>query len=479
MVATLESNQYELAAEDKGSNKRLRPLMQFALIVGPFMAMIDSSVVNIAIPVIDKSFNAPLSEAQWVASAYLLSLGAFLVISPYVSKKYGPIRPYSVSLGGFTVFSLVCAFSPSISFLIGARIAQGAFGSLMVPLAMDLLFGESKGRERISPLIGIVLFLAPAIGPTLGGALIQIFGWPSIFLINVPVGVVAVTIIARSKEFIKKNSRIVGKFDFVGSTIFGIGIAAMLYGSSRGTSVGWSSIDTVLPLLIGTVLMVVYYFWAKIKENPSVNLRIIRNSKRATSLTVSILANVVLFSAIFLIPVFVELVDGLSPLEAGLILLPQGITTGFGTIIGEYWSRRGNKQSIVRIGMIVLTASTVPLAFLTASSSSLLLSAILCGRGIALGLTIQPLLYQILSGLSPSDVPDGNTLFNVAERISGAFGISLLASFFESREKYYASSQKIFSASKAGILAFHETIIILIILSVVGVMVSVFTNKFD
>lgn len=463
-----------------GSQKvknRLSPLMQFALIAGPFMVMIDSSVVNVAIPVISKSFNSSISAVQWVTSAYLLSLGAFLVFSPYASKKFGPLRPYSFSLGAFTAFSLLCALSPSLNVLIFARIAQGASGALMVPLAMDILFGESEGTERISPLIGFVLFLAPAVGPSLGGALIQTFGWHAIFLINIPVGASAVSIVLTNKELKFHLMKVEQRFDYMGSVIFGAGIALLLYGSSEGTAVGWTSKFTLVSILLGILLTLAYIVWASRKQNPSVNLRIVKNPGRALSLVIGIIANTVLFSAIFLIPVFVELVRGASALSAGLVLLPQGITTGIGTVIGNEWSKRGDKRTIVITGMVVLTISTVPLAFITSSSSLLLLSLILCGRGIALGLTVQPLLYKIIGGLSLSDIPDGNALFNVAERISGAFGISILATFFESEEKYYTVSHRVSGLSQAGSLAFHETMLILIVLSSIGLIMTLFMKR--
>ncbi len=463
---------FEVGGNSSEPVKKLSALMQFALIVGPFMAMIDSSVVNVAIPVISKSFSAPISTVQWVSSAYFLSMGAFLVFSPYASKRFGPILPYSISLGGFTFFSLMSALSPSLDILIVARIAQGAFGSLMVPLAMDLLFGASKGRERISPLIGIVLFLAPALGPTLGGGLIQYFGWPSVFLINVPIGIAGTSIAIRGRgiaqpSFIKRH-----RFDFIGSAIFGSGIGLLLYGSSQMISIGLRSDSTKIPIVAGLVLMLVYGLWTRGRESPSVNLKVVQDLKSAISLTISILANIVLFSALFLIPVFVELVKGSSALTAGLILLPQGITTGMGTILGEYWSKRVDNRMIVVAGMAILTISTLPLVFISSQSSNILLSLILCGRGVALGLTIQPLLYQILGRLEPLDIPDGSTLFNVAERIGGAFGISVLASLFESQEIYYLMNSKASTVAIAGTLAFHDIMLILVAISVVGLILA-------
>ena len=155
------------------------------------MSMIDSNVVNVALPVMMTDFHSPLASAQWVLSGYLLALGAVLVSSAFLSKRFGANRVYLVSILGFTGASGLCALSPNLEFLIFARVLQGALGALLVPLAMDMLLGKGSATRQISPVFGMMLFLAPALGPTLGGALISVAGWPSVFLINIPIGLVS------------------------------------------------------------------------------------------------------------------------------------------------------------------------------------------------------------------------------------------------------------------------------------------------
>lgn len=163
-----------------------RPLSLAAMIgllAGPFLSMVDSDVVNVALPNISEQLHASLEETQWIVSGYLLALAAALAITAYLAKRFGTRRVYLVSLLGFMLASLLCALAPNIGFLIAARAVQGALGGPLIPLAMNILIGgERSALSRGATVAGIVLFLGPAIGPSIGGLLISAWGWPLIFL---------------------------------------------------------------------------------------------------------------------------------------------------------------------------------------------------------------------------------------------------------------------------------------------------------
>src|SRR5262249_29107232 len=168
---------------------RLSLAAQVGLLAGPFLSMVDSNIVNVALPDIVGQLHTTLDTAQWIISGYLLSLTALLVTSAYLGKRFGTRRVYLLSLLGFTVASALCAVAPSIGFLIALRSAQGALGAPLVPLAMNMMLGDAETTKEFPPAVGIVLFLGPALGPTLGGLLIHLAGWPLVFLINVPFGI--------------------------------------------------------------------------------------------------------------------------------------------------------------------------------------------------------------------------------------------------------------------------------------------------
>jgi EmrB/QacA subfamily drug resistance transporter len=491
----------------------LKPIIQFGLISGPFLSMVDSSVVNIALPVISSGFNSSLSSAQWILSGYLLALAAFLPVSAFLSKRFGARKVYFWSIVGFTTSSFLCALSPNLSSLIVTRVLQGALGAPLVPVAMDMLFrkgvvpgvsNQSSSEAQLSPLLGMVLFLAPALGPTLGGFLIGFFSWPSIFLINIPIGIVAGLTVQRYRHELdekNKGSSII-IFDFPGSILLSLGLVLAIYGATEAPLIGWLSIQTLPFILVGFFLLAAYVIWALKRQNPAVNIKLIRHAQTALSLGISILASIVLFGVLFLLPVFMESFQGLSSLVTGLALLPQGLVTGVGTVFSSKLSGKLGTRFTVGLGMGILTITTAALLFLNTSTSVYVTAAILSGRGLALGLTIQPLLLATVGSLPREEVSDGNTLFNILERLGGTIGVSLLSTVFSLREQVrigqvlaitgiirsqlpsgLGDSSSFLSSlppaiqvelTKAAVGGFHDTIALMSLVSLVGLGLALF-----
>ncbi len=320
----------------KGAGGAIDRLLLLALLVGPFLTMLDSSVVNVALPDIANTFNSSLTDVQWVLSGYLLSLAAVLVASAFLSKRFGASKVYLISLIGFTLASASCALAPSLTVLIISRALQGAFGAPLVPLAMDILFsGQRSGERKIPIAFGLILFLAPAIGPTVGGILINSVGWPYVFLINVPIGIATAVLLLfnhkmRDLDKIDKKTT----FDIVGTVMLAGGLVLTLYGSSEGASGGWTSMSSLPFLLTGVVLIFAYLGWALVKPKPAVDLKLLRNFGTVLPLLISVITSIILASVLFLMPVVMESIQGYSAMDTGLALLPQGVVMGVGSVVG-------------------------------------------------------------------------------------------------------------------------------------------------
>lgn len=461
---------------EQSATRSLSLAAQFGLIAGPFLSMVDSNVVNVALPVMLTDFRTTLSAVQWVLSAYLLASGASLVASPYLSKRFGPGRVYLLSLLGFTLASGLCAASPSLGSLILARVLQGALGAVMVPLAMDMLLGKGGSSRQISPAFGVILFLAPALGPTLGGVLISIAGWPSVFLINVPLGILSAVAIGRGIGRKPSDPAPSPGFDIAGAFLLAAAVVLSLYGATEGQTIGWTSVESLPFWACGLFLLACYGWWATHKRHPAVNLKLLRSAQTVLALAVITVAATVLFAMLFLLPVFTESIQGISTVSTGLILLPQGVVTGLGSWIGDKLSRERSERSIrltTLAGMGILTAMTGALFLIQIGTSDWVIAAILSGRGLALGLTIQPLLYATIGRLDERDVPDGNTLFNVMDRLGGSVGISLLASFFQSREQVYsAAATTTAELAEASFHGFQDTVLCLTAVSLSGFLLA-------
>jgi EmrB/QacA subfamily drug resistance transporter len=480
------------------SRSSMAAATQAGLLAGPFLSMLDSNIVTVALPDIALQLHSPLETAQWIVSGYPLALAAVLAARAYLAKRFGTSRVYLASLLGFTLASALCALAPTMGLLIAARALQGALGAPLVPLAMGMLLGQGGAARQMPPAAGIVLFLAPAIGPTAGGLLLHVGCWPLIFLINVPFGLLGAFGIWRLVRG-KPASRQPGThFDIIGLLLLSGGLVLAIYGATQGAQFGWTTLSSWPYLAGGLGLLALYVVWASCHAHPAVDLKVLWHPQPALAVGFSALVAIVLFVMLFLIPVFLERVQGFSPLVAGLTLLPQGLVTGVGTVLGNRLAaRRGTRLSAV-LGMAILTVSTVALFAVQIATPAWVTALILSGRGLALGLTLQPLLNTLMGSLPPEQVPDGNTLFNVAQRLGGSIGIPLLATFFALREQVRlqealqalgfsssvigqgggASALAHLPASvqahlaQAAVTGFHDTIWLLVLLSGVGLLLA-------
>jgi len=410
---------------------RLGPLVQYALLAGPLLSMLDSSIVNVAVEPIARELHASLTTVQWTVSGYLLALGAGLAGTAYLARRFGTRPVYQVSVIAFTLASALCALAPEAGVLVAARVMQGLVAAPLVPLAMSMLLGRGTGAARsISPLAGIMLFLGPALGPTVGGALIGAGGWRAIFLINVPLGALAALAVRFVPAALAPGRTPGARFDLPGLVLLAAGLTGLLFGASQGSASGWTSPVTLAPLTTGAASLAGYVGWALRRDQPALDLSLARQPGPALSMALCALASVVTWAAVFLLPVFVQSVQGRSALAAGLTLLPQGLITGLSTVLAPRLLTRLTVRVTVLTGFAVLAVASLGLLLVGAATPLWLIALILAGRSVSIGLVINPLLQALTEPLRPEQLGDANTLFNTWQRMAGSFGIGLLAALY-------------------------------------------------
>jgi EmrB/QacA subfamily drug resistance transporter len=426
------------AGGDAGSGQALgsragrsAAVVQYALLAGPLLSMIDSSIVTVAAAPIARELHASLAAVQWTVSGYLLALGTGLAGTAYLARRHGTVPVYRVSLAAFTTASALCALAPGIGALIAFRAIQGLVAAPLVPLAMSMLLGKGGRARSISVAAGIMLFAAPALGPTVGGALIGAAGWRLIFAVNVPFGVFAVWASRRLRGQSAGPVRDDGGFDLPGLLLLGAGVTLVLLGTSQGGTDGWGSAACLAPLTTGAALLLVYWRWAAGRPRPALDLSLLREATPALSMGLCALAAVVTWTAVFLLPVFVQTVQGRSALAAGIAMAPQGIVTGLSTAVGQRGLlSRFTVRATVCAGFGCLGVASLLLLTVSAGTPLWLIAVILAVRSASVGLVITPLITALTGPLPPDRIGDASTLFNVIERIGGSFGIGLLASLY-------------------------------------------------
>ncbi|KQY44561.1 DHA2 family efflux MFS transporter permease subunit [Cellulomonas sp. Root137] len=406
----------------------LGSVARFGLLVGPVLSMLDSSVVNVAVPVIADDLGAGLREVQWVVSGYLLALGLSLAATSYLARRFGTLRVYTVSAVAFVVVSAGCALAPSVGVLIGLRVAQGLAGAPLVPLALSILLGSAGARRSAIPVsAALVLFLAPALGPTLGGLLLVGGHWEWIFLVNAPIGALGVAALLRVPRGVGSPADPHVRFDPAAFAVLATGLVLALFGAVEGTASGWAAFESGGSLVAGLALLATYMLWAPHRPHPPVDLAMVRERRAALGLGLQVICSVVAFGTVFLMPVFTESVQGHTAMQTGLALLPQGVLMGVGTWAGQRLAPRVPLRTLVTGGFVGLAAASLLLLTLELSTPLWVVAAILSGRAVAVGLVTTPLLVAMLAPLTESQLADGNTLFSIVQRVGGSVGVSLLA----------------------------------------------------
>jgi EmrB/QacA subfamily drug resistance transporter len=437
---------------------RLPPLVLLALLAGPLLSMVDGNVVNVAVPDIVRELHTTLTSVQWVVSGYLLALAATLPATSWLAKRFGTTRVYAVSLAAFTAASLACSIAVNVPELIAFRVVQGMAAAPLVPLAMNLIFGSGTDRDRFPVSAGLVLFLGPALGPTVGGLLVTAWRWPLIFLVNVPIGFAALAALPSLRRHgITSTADRTARFDPLGLALLSAGLTLALYGTSQGPAHGWLSARSLPYWLAGLVLVAGYTGWALRRPHPAVDLRLLRRGQSGLAVWLCVLTSVALFSVLFLLPILVQDLQRHGALASGLVLLPQGIVMGLSTRLGQ---RLGASRAGVVAGLAAVVVTTALLLLVTVDTPLWITALILAGRGLGLGLVIQPLLTGLVEGLPPVELADANTLFNVGQRLGGSVGVSLLATYFSLRA----------TARGSALAGFHDTIAIAVGVGVVALL---------
>ncbi|WP_130780601.1 MFS transporter, partial [Cellulomonas biazotea] len=315
-----------------------------------------------------------------------------------------------------------------VGVLIALRAAQGLAGAPLVPLALSILLGGAGARGGTIPVsAALVLFLAPALGPSLGGLLLAGGDWEWIFLVNVPVGVLGVAALVRVPRGVGSPPDPGARFDPAAFAVLAVGLVLALFGAFEATASGWGSVDAAGSLVAGLLLLVVYVLWAPRRAHPPVDLAMVRTRPAALGLGLQVVCSVVAFGTVFLMPVFTESVQGHTAVQTGVALLPQGVLMGVGTWAGQRLAARVPLRTLVTGGFVGLAGASLLLLTLDLSTPLWVVATILSGRALAVGLVTTPLLVALLAPLAEHQLADGNTLFSIVQRVGGSVGVSVLA----------------------------------------------------
>lgn len=410
-----------------GADRRWKILI--AIVAGVFMVILDATVVNVALKTLGSAFNAETGQVQLVVSVYTLALGVATPLAGYLAGRFGTKRSYLSGLALFVAGSVLCGLAPSLPLLVAARVLQGIGGGMALPLGTAQLFRAFPPESRGSALgiFGVALVVAPASGPIIGGALSDAGLWRFIFFLNIPIGLVGLTL---ANAFLPADT--LGrapKLDIPGFLLAAVGSSALLAAASRTRSGALGAVDpeTIGLGLAGLAALIVFVFVELRTAEPLLDLRLFKRRTFAIGNVIGWVASLALFGTTFLLPLYLQIVRGRSALDTGLILLPQALIAGFFSPIAGKLTDRFGARTLSIAGFAILTISSLSLTFLDGSTAMELVVAAMAFRGLAFALTHQVAQVIALQDVSGPKMAVGSSILTSARQVTQAMGVAVLA----------------------------------------------------
>jgi EmrB/QacA subfamily drug resistance transporter len=403
-------------------------LVATAFIFGLFIDVLDATIVNVALPTLGREFQVGNDTLEWVVTGYLLSLAVWIPASGWIGDRFGTKRIFLLALGVFLVGSALCGLAWSVESLIAFRILQGIGGGMLTPVGTAMVFRAFPLAERAkgATIIAIPAVLAPVVGPVLGGWLVDTVGWRWIFYVNIPVGLVGLAFAALYlREHAEERP---GRFDPWGFALAGAALGLLLYALSQVPEAGWQA-PRVLVTGIGGLLCSVALVWVELRRaEPMLDLRLFRDRMFRGANMTNVLATAGLMGMLFLVPLFLQQLRGLSALESGLTSFPQALgLVSIMPLAGWLYARVGPRRLIV-VGLMGATLTAALFVLVDLDTDLWWIRAILYLRGLCFGLALLPLQTTTFATIRLADTGRASALFSSARQVASSLGVALLAS---------------------------------------------------
>lgn len=410
-------------------------MVVIAVLLGAFTMILNNSMLNPAIPYFQETFNADAVSVGWIITIFMVAMGMTMPLTGYLSEKLGKKMLFISGLAMFVLASLCGSMAWSLASVIFFRALQGIAGGVMMPLAMALIFEvfPRNERGRAMGIWGIAAMLAPTIGPTLGGFIIEKATWPFLFLANVPTGILGIII---SAKYLKSPSRNPDrKFDFKGFVAVTVGVGAILIALGQMQVISQLTDPfNLLLLAVGLISLFLFGWIEKRAHQPLLNLSLFRIPVYSLAVWISSIGTVGLFTSIFLLPFLIQNVYGYNAIVTGLVLLPSAAFTGiFMNIGGRVLDKRG-PSVVVPVGLAISAVMMFLLFNIDLYTPLWIIVVLMMLRGTGMGLTNMPATTTGMNSIPESMVAQGSAMNNVIRRMSSAMGVVFVSIFFQVRK---------------------------------------------
>lgn len=429
-------------------------LVAVAFMAGLFMDLMDVTIVNVALPTLGRDFGATPEALEWVVTAYLMSLAIWIPASGWISDRFGSKWTFMFALVVFTAGSALCGLAWSVESLIAFRVLQGVGGGMMTPVGTAMLFRAfpPAERARASAVVTVPTAIAPALGPVLGGWLVDNESWRWIFYVNVPVGLAT---LAFALIFLREHKEpAAGRFDVWGFICSGGALALVLYALSQAPVHGWMSIRVVVSGLTGVVLFGILVALELRRHDPMMHLRLFGDRMfRYANLTM-FMAYALMLGILFLLPLYLQQLRGLSALASGLTTFPQALGMLLMVPVTSRLYPRVGPRRMLTIALSGATVTSVLFLLVDLGTNLWWIRAIMFLRGISMSFALVAAQAAAFASIPSEETGRASSLFNTNRQIAASIGVAVMATFL---------------GEHLSVVAFHHAVTAAIVFGLLGI----------
>lgn len=409
----------------------------FAVALGALLEIIDTSIVNVALTDMATSLDATIAETSWIVSSYAVANVIILPLSAWLGHRFGQKRYFLFSLVGFVGASVLCGLSTSLPMLIIARVLQGLMGGGLLAKAQSILFQVFPREQQAmaQAFFGIVVISGPAIGPTLGGFLVTNVDWRWIFFINLPIGLLAISMVWAALPKDPPKPAKYPPIDYIGILLLAVGLGCLQTFLEEGNRNDWFESTEMSALALFSALGIIFFIYRELTTpHPAVNLRVLRYRSLWAGSIMSIVLGVALYGALFAIPIFAQQIMGMTPLDVGMMLLPSALAAAFMMpVAGVLLSKKMPPRIGLVIGSMILATTLFMLTPLTPQTGEDDFFWPLLIRGMGMVFLFLPLNMSTLAPIPKHDVAAATGFFNLTRQLGGSIGVAWLSTMLTNR----------------------------------------------
>ena len=419
------------------------------LMVGAFISFLNNTLLNIALPSIMFDLKVNTATVQWLTTGFMLVNGILIPATAYLIQKYSVRHLFLASMGLFAIGTILGGTAHIFPLLLAARMIQASGSAIMMPLLMNVMLVSFPVERRGAAMgvFGLILMFAPAIGPTLSGWIVEHYSWRMLFHFITPI---AVAILVASFFMLKdKKGKVDIQLDFFSLLLSSIGFGGLLYGFSSAGNAGWGEPQVYITIAVGALSLLWFILRQIRQEKPMLNFRVYKYPMFALSSAITMIVNMGLFSGMLLLPIYVQTIRGISPLDAGLMLLPGAIVNAaMSPVNGKIFDKIGGR-ALSLAGLFILAVTTFMLSRLTLETGYYYLMGLHAVRMFGMSMVFMPVSTNGLNQLPPSYYPHGTAMNNTLNQVAAAIGTAVLITVMSMREAAYAARMGLSPSSPA------------------------------